>query len=328
MKNKEIIKKTFSIWKNNIGLIAFIGLITAIFQSVVSVTSIITFEAMDSNLSIGLLSFFITAPLTICTYNIFSLLIRGNLKVKKSYLFEWLGDFKLVWHSVKTQIMFGIKMLPWLFLFSFLGGFLSFGLADLSQSLNLSDKMFLTLNIVILIICTLLILYEALRYLGGVFECSAIPTKIITPTFYIGMIKMKYNLKDFCLLMLCYLPFFLLFSAPVFVYGFMIEEYDIVYFLLMALETVGTNLIITPLIGISGMMRYNVGAKIPPEAFFKSFGMTVPKEYSGKNIPNGGTAEKPDIMQNENADNPNETPEPDETSNENQDEKENDDETK
>ena len=37
-------------------------------------------------------------------------------------------------------------------------------------------------------------------------------------------------------------------------------------------------------IGISGMMRYSVGGKIPPEDFFQSFGMKMPKGYTGENV--------------------------------------------
>ena len=232
-------------------------------------------------------------------YNVYSLLIKGNIKVRKSYLFEWLGDFNLIWHSVKTQLMFAFKMLPWVFIFS-IGASIAMSWAGLfSESLEVPDTMTLAVLIVAFIIAVILLIYQVFRYQGGLFECAAVPTRIITPTFHIGMIKMKYNLRDYCLLMVSYLPLILIFSAPVVAYEFIVGEYDAVYYALMVLETVGSNFVVSPLIGIAGMMRYNVGAKIPPEHFFKSFGMKIPKEYTGENVGEDGTAEKPEITKPE-----------------------------
>ena len=42
-------------------------------------------------------------------------------------------------------------------------------------------------------------------------------------------------------------------------------------------------------------MRYSVDGKIPPEHFFQSFGMKMPKGYTGENVNADGVAEKPEI---------------------------------
>ena len=109
MKNKEIRKKALRLFNDNLTLIAFMALMLSIFQVVVSVASVITFEAVGANTLISMLSMFVTAPITICMYNVYSMLIHGA-KVHKGYLFEWLGDFKLIWHSVKVQLMFAFRM--------------------------------------------------------------------------------------------------------------------------------------------------------------------------------------------------------------------------
>ena len=145
------------------------------------------------------------------------------------------------------------------------------------------------------IIAMLFLVYQAFRYQGGVYECAAVPMKIITPVFHIGMVKMKYNLKDYIKLMISYAPLVIIFSGPVFAYEIITAKYDAIYYALLVFQTVGTSFVINPLIGISGMMRYSVGGKIPPEHFFNSFGMKMPKEYTGENVNADGVAEKPEI---------------------------------
>ena len=124
MKNKEIRKKALRLFNDNLSLIAFMALMLSLFQVAVSVASVITFEAVGANTIVSMLSMFVTAPITICMYNVYSLLIRGGVKVHKGYLFEWLGDFKLIWHSVKVQLMFAFKLIPWLCSFPSLGALL------------------------------------------------------------------------------------------------------------------------------------------------------------------------------------------------------------
>lgn len=295
MKNKEIRKKALRLFNDNLSLIAFMALMLAVFQVVVSVASVITFESAGANTIVSLLSMVVTAPITICMYNVYALLIRGGVKIKKSYLFEWMGDFKLIWHSIKVQLMYAFKMLPWIFLISLVYGFVMSMLTGYAQILNISQTVQFAVIGIFFVIAMLFLAYQAFRYQGGLFECSAVPMKIITPVFHIGMVKMKYNLKEYIKLMLSYLPLMVIFSVPVLAYEIMTGRYDAVYYALLVLETVGMSFVVSPLIGISGMIRYNVGAKIPPEHYFRSFGMKMPKEYTGENVNADGVAEKPEI---------------------------------
>ena len=294
MKNKEIRKKALRLFNDNLSLIAFMALMLSLFQVAVSVASVITFEAVGANTIVSMLSMFVTAPITICMYNVYSLLIRGGVKVHKGYLFEWLGDFKLIWHSVKVQLMFAFKLIPWAMLVSIAASFVMTMLTGYAEILALSETVQIIVMAVFFVIAMLFLLYQSFRYQGGVFECAAVPMKIITPIFHIGMVKMKYNLKDYIRLMMSYLPIIILFSAPVLAYEIIKGEYDAIYYALLVFETVGTSFVVNPLIGISGMIRYNVGGKIPPEHFFQSFGMKRPKEYGGE-VNTSGEAEKPEI---------------------------------
>ncbi|MBR4878611.1 MAG: hypothetical protein IKU13_02110, partial [Clostridia bacterium] len=201
MKNKEIRKKALRIFNDNLSLIAFMALMLAIFQVVVSICSILTFEATGANTIISALSMLVTAPITICMYNVYGMLIRG-IKVKKSYLFEWLGDFKLIWHSIKVQLMFAFRLVPWLLLVSLIFSFAMSMVTGYTEVLGLDENVqFIVLGICI-VFALLFLVYQAFRYQGGVFECSAAPMKVITPIFHIGIVKMKYNLKAYILLML------------------------------------------------------------------------------------------------------------------------------
>ena len=294
MKNKEIRKKALRLFNDNLTLIAFMALMLSIFQVVVSVASVITFEAVGANTLISMLSMFVTAPITICMYNVYSMLIHGA-KVHKGYLFEWLGDFKLIWHSVKVQLMFAFRMVPWTFLISLIYIFIMNMLTGYSQFFVIPDVVQFAVIGVFFMIAMLFLAYQAFRYQGGVYECAAVPMKIITPVFHIGMVKMKYNLKDYIRLMISYAPLVVIFSGPVFAYEIITAKYDAIYYALLVFQTVGTSFVINPLIGISGMMRYSVGGKIPPEHFFQSFGMKMPKEYTGENVNADGVAEKPEI---------------------------------
>ena len=294
MKNKEIRKKALRLFNDNLTLIAFMALMLSIFQVVVSVASVITFEAVGANTLISMLSMFVTAPITICMYNVYSMLIHGA-KVHKGYLFEWLGDFKLIWHSVKVQLMFAFRMVPWAFLIILIYAFIMSMLTGYSQFFVIPDTVQIAVIGVFFIIAMLFLVYQAFRYQGGVYECAAVPMKIITPVFHIGMVKMKYNLKDYIRLMISYAPLVVIFSGPVFAYEIITAKYDAIYYALLVFQTVGTSFVINPLIGISGMMRYSVGGKIPPEHFFQSFGMKMPKEYTGENVNADGVAEKPEI---------------------------------
>ena len=294
MKNKEIRKKALRLFNDNLTLIAFMALMLSIFQVVVSVASVITFEAVGANTLISMLSMFVTAPITICMYNVYSMLIHGA-KVHKGYLFEWLGDFKLIWHSVKVQLMFAFRMVPWAFLVSLIYAFIMSMLTGYSQFFVIPDTVQFAVIGVFSIIAMLFLVYQAFRYQGGVYECAAVPMKIITPVFHIGMVKMKYNLKDYIKLMISYAPLVIIFSGPVFAYEIITAKYDAIYYALLVFQTVGTSFVINPLIGISGMMRYSVDGKIPPEHFFQSFGMKMPKEYTGENVNADGVAEKPEI---------------------------------
>ena len=294
MKNKEIRKKALRLFNDNLTLIAFMALMLSIFQVVVSVASVITFEAVGANTLISMLSMFVTAPITICMYNVYSMLIHGA-KVHKGYLFEWLGDFKLIWHSVKVQLMFAFRMVPWAFLIILIYSFIMSMLTGYSQFFVIPETVHIVVIGVFFIIAMLFLVYQAFRYQGGVYECAAVPMKIITPVFHIGMVKMKYNLKDYIRLMISYAPLVVIFSGPVFAYEIITAKYDAIYYALLVFQTVGTSFVINPLIGISGMMRYSVGGKIPPEHFFQSFGMKMPKEYTGENVNADGVAEKPEI---------------------------------
>ena len=294
MKNKEIRKKALRLFNDNLTLIAFMALMLSIFQVVVSVASVITFEAVGANTLISMLSMFVTAPITICMYNVYSMLIHGA-KVHKGYLFEWLGDFKLIWHSVKVQLMFAFRMVPWTFLISLIYIFIMNMLTGYSQFFVIPDVVQFAVIGVFFMIAMLFLAYQAFRYQGGVYECAAVPMKIITPVFHIGMVKMKYNLKDYIRLMISYAPLVVIFSGPVFAYEIITAKYDAIYYALLVFQTVGTSFVINPLIGISGMMRYSVGGKIPPEHFFQSFGMKMPEGYTGENVNADGVAEKPEI---------------------------------
>ena len=294
MKNKKIRKKALRLFNDNLTLIAFMALMLSIFQVVVSVASVITFEAVGANTLISMLSMFVTAPITICMYNVYSMLIHGA-KVHKGYLFEWLGDFKLIWHSVKVQLMFAFRMVPWAFLIILIYSFIMSMLTGYSQFFVIPDTVQIAVIGVFFIIAMLFLVYQAFRYQGGVYECAAVPMKIITPVFHIGMVKMKYNLKDYIKLMISYAPLMIIFSGPVLAYEIITAKYDAIYYALLVFQTVGTSFVINPLIGISGMMRYSVGGKIPPEHFFQSFGMKMPKEYTGENVNADGVAEKPEI---------------------------------
>lgn len=294
MKNKEIRKKALRLFNDNLTLIAFMALMLSIFQVVVSVASVITFEAVGANTLISMLSMFVTAPITICMYNVYSMLIHGA-KVHKGYLFEWLGDFKLIWHSVKVQLMFAFRMVPWAFLIILIYSFIMSMLTGYSQFFVIPDTVQIAVIGGFFIIAMLFLVYQAFRYQGGVYECAAVPMKIITPVFHIGMVKMKYNLKDYIKLMISYAPLVIIFSGPVLAYEIITAKYDAIYYALLVFQTVGTSFVINPLIGISGMMRYSVGGKIPPEHFFNSFGMKTPKEYTGENVNADGVAEKPEI---------------------------------
>ena len=294
MKNKEIRKKALRLFNDNLTLIAFMALMLSIFQVVVSVASVITFEAVGANTLISMLSMFVTAPITICMYNVYSMLIHGA-KVHKGYLFEWLGDFKLIWHSVKVQLMFAFRMVPWAFLIILIYSFIMSMLTGYSQFFVIPETVQIAVIGGFFIIAMLFLVYQAFRYQGGVYECAAVPMKIITPIFHIGMVKMKYNLKDYIRLMISYAPLVIIFSGPVFAYEIITAKYDAIYYALLVFQTVGTSFVINPLIGISGMMRYSVGGKIPPEHFFQSFGMKMPKEYTGENVNADGVAEKPEI---------------------------------
>ena len=294
MKNKEIRKKALRLFNDNLTLIAFMALMLSIFQVVVSVASVITFEAVGANTLISMLSMFVTAPITICMYNVYSMLIHGA-KVHKGYLFEWLGDFKLIWHSVKVQLMFAFRMVPWAFLIILIYSFIMSMLTGYSQFFVIPETVQIAVIGVFFIIAMLFLVYQAFRYQGGVYECAAVPMKIITPVFHIGMVKMKYNIKDYIKLMISYAPLMIIFSGPVLAYEIITAKYDAIYYALLVFQTVGTSFVINPLIGISGMMRYSVGGKIPPEHFFQSFGMKMPKEYTGENVNADGVAEKPEI---------------------------------
>ena len=294
MKNKEIRKKAFRLFNDNLTLIAFMALMLSIFQVVVSVASVITFEAVGANTLISMLSMFVTAPITICMYNVYSMLIHGA-KVHKGYLFEWLGDFKLIWHSVKVQLMFAFRMVPWAFLIILIYSFIMSMLTGYSQFFVIPETVQIAVIGGFFIIAMLFLVYQAFRYQGGVYECAAVPMKIITPVFHIGMVKMKYNLKDYIRLMISYAPLVIIFSGPVFAYEIITAKYDAIYYALLVFQTVGTSFVINPLIGISGMMRYSVDGKIPPEHFFQSFGMKMPKGYTGENVNADGVAEKPEI---------------------------------
>lgn len=294
MKNKEIRKKALRLFNDNLTLIAFMALMLSIFQVVVSVASVITFEAVGANTLISMLSMFVTAPITICMYNVYSMLIHGA-KVHKGYLFEWLGDFKLIWHSVKVQLMFAFRMVPWAFLISLIYTFIMSMLTGYSQFFVIPETVHIAVIGVFFILAMLFLVYQAFRYQGGVYECAAVPMKIITPVFHIGMVKMKYNLKDYIKLMISYAPLVIIFSGPVFAYEIITAKYDAIYYALLVFQTVGTSFVINPLIGISGMMRYSVGGKIPPEHFFQSFGMKMPEGYTGENVNADGVAEKPEI---------------------------------
>ena len=295
MKNKEIRKKALRIFNDNLSLIAFMALMLAIFQVVVSICSILTFEATGANTIISALSMLVTAPITICMYNVYGMLIRG-IKVKKSYLFEWLGDFKLIWHSIKVQLMFAFRLVPWLLLVSLIFSFAMSMVTGYTEVLGLDENVqFIVLGICI-VFALLFLVYQAFRYQGGVFECSAAPMKVITPIFHIGIVKMKYNLKAYILLMLSYLPLIALFTVPVLAYELLVGEYDAIYYALLVFETAGMSFVINPLLGISGMIRYSVGAKVPPESFFKSFGMKMPEDK----VDAEGVAEKPEITEPEN----------------------------
>ena len=294
MKNKEIRKKALRLFNDNLTLIAFMALMLSIFQVVVSVASVITFEAVGANTLISMLSMFVTAPITICMYNVYSMLIHGA-KVHKGYLFEWLGDFKLIWHSIKVQLMFAFRMVPWAFLISLIYSFIMSMLTGYSEFFVIPQEVQIAVLGVFFVIAMLFLAYQAFRYQGGVFECAAVPMKIITPVFHIGMVKMKYNLKDYIKLMISYAPLVIIFSGPVLAYEIITAKYDAIYYALLVFQTVGTSFVINPLIGISGMMRYSVGGKIPPEHFFQSFGMKMPKGYTGENINADGVAEKPEI---------------------------------
>ena len=294
MKNKEIRKKALRLFNDNLTLIAFMALMLSIFQVVVSVASVITFEAVGANTLISMLSMFVTAPITICMYNVYSMLIHGA-KVHKGYLFEWLGDFKLIWHSVKVQLMFAFRMVPWAFLIILIYSFIMSMLTGYSQFFVIPETVQIAVIGVFFIIAMLFLVYQAIRYQGGVYECAAVPMKIITPVFHIGMVKMKYNLKDYIKLMISYAPLVIIFSGPVFAYEIITAKYDAIYYALLVFQTVGTSFVINPLIGISGMMRYSVGGKIPPEHFFQSFGMKMPEGYTGENVNADGVAEKPEI---------------------------------
>lgn len=294
MTNKEIRKKALRLFNDNLTLIAFMALMLSIFQVVVSVASVITFEAVGANTLISMLSMFVTAPITICMYNVYSMLIHGA-KVHKGYLFEWLGDFKLIWHSVKVQLMFAFRMVPWAFLVSLIYAFIMSMLTGYSQFFVIPETVHIAVIGGFFIIAMLFLVYQAFRYQGGVYECAAVPMKIITPVFHIGMVKMKYNLKDYIKLMISYAPLVIIFSGPVLAYEIITAKYDAIYYALLVFQTVGTSFVINPLIGISGMMRYSVGGKIPPEHFFQSFGMKMPKEYTGENVNADGVAEKPEI---------------------------------
>ena len=294
MKNKEIRKKALRLFNDNLTLIAFMALMLSIFQVVVSVASVITFEAVGANTLISMLSMFVTAPITICMYNVYSMLIHGA-KVHKGYLFEWLGDFKLIWHSVKVQLMFAFRMVPWAFLIILIYSFIMSMLTGYSQFFVIPETVHIVVIGVFFIIAMLFLVYQAFRYQGGVYECAAVPMKIITPVFHIGMVKMKYNIKDYIKLMISYAPLVIIFSGPVLAYEIITAKYDAIYYALLVFQTVGTSFVINPLIGISGMMRYSVGGKIPPEHFFQSFGMKMPKGYTGENVNADGVAEKPEI---------------------------------
>ena len=294
MKNKEIRKKALRLFNDNLTLIAFMALMLSIFQVVVSVASVITFEAVGANTLISMLSMFVTAPITICMYNVYSMLIHGA-KVHKGYLFEWLGDFKLIWHSIKVQLMFAFRMVPWAFLISLIYSFIMSMLTGYSEFFVIPQEVQIAVLGVFFVIAMLFLAYQAFRYQGGVFECAAVPMKIITPIFHIGMVKMKYNIKDYIKLMISYAPLVIIFSGPVFAYEIITAKYDAIYYALLVFQTVGTSFVINPLIGISGMMRYSVGGKIPPEHFFQSFGMKMPKGYTGENVNADGVAEKPEI---------------------------------
>ena len=294
MKNKEIRKKALRLFNDNLTLIAFMALMLSIFQVVVSVASVITFEAVGANTLISMLSMFVTAPITICMYNVYSMLIHGA-KVHKGYLFEWLGDFKLIWHSIKVQLMFAFRMVPWAFLISLIYSFIMSMLTGYSEFFVIPQEVQIAVLGVFFVIAMLFLAYQAFRYQGGVFECAAVPMKIITPIFHIGMVKMKYNIKDYIKLMISYAPLVIIFSGPVLAYEIITAKYDAIYYALLVFQTVGTSFVINPLIGISGMMRYSVGGKIPPEHFFQSFGMKMPEGYTGENVNADGVAEKPEI---------------------------------
>ena len=168
-------------------------------------------------------------------------------------------------------------------------------LTGYSQFFVIPETVHIAVIGVFFIIAMLFLVYQAFRYQGGVYECAAVPMKIITPVFHIGMVKMKYNLKDYIKLMISYAPLVIIFSGPVFAYEIITAKYDAIYYALLVFQTVGTSFVINPLIGISGMMRYSVGGKIPPEHFFQSFGMKMPKGYTGENVNADGVAEKPEI---------------------------------
>lgn len=242
MENKEIRRKAAQLWKENFSSISVIAFASAVLQSVVMVAVLASDGKIPLYIS-QIVQLVVLAPVIVGALNGYWKLLKGE-KLSKSHIFEWLGDMKAVWWSIKTEMMAMVKMLPWALLVIMV----SLGLGFMGN----------WLVVVALVIGIGALLLKSIVYMGGVYECAkGEDFSSIAEPFAKGMYNIKPLVKKYVLMALSFIPLLLVFTLPVAVYTQYVENTDLIYYLFTVWNIVGTSFVASPILEIGLLMLYD-----------------------------------------------------------------------
>ena len=162
------------VYRKNIKIIIFVALLTTIVETV--------FDALGNISAIfTLLRIIVTAPLLICTYNIYIRALKGE-RMSADYVFTWLTKPDRIVKGVKSELAVMFRLIGWYILYI------------VTAALS---SLFGILAYAIIIGGLILLYYKSLQYNGIFYECAAYPEYEVSVCVDDGLDQMKYNMNEY-----------------------------------------------------------------------------------------------------------------------------------
>lgn len=159
----------------------------------------------------------VMSPIVIGMYRAYRRIIDGGERYRVSELFEWYGDLKKLWLSIKSYAYYSVVLMLWALVYFVAPIFLTYliwGNSLLSNDLTMNVATMMIIITGVIIVAAVPYAVHMVRYSGGLYLAAEDSHLTVRQRFEYGRDIFRGNTYKYVALMLSFLPWLVLTIGP------------------------------------------------------------------------------------------------------------------